>query len=189
MVAQKKTRGYQQRGKWKDEFWSNEEAWTGEDEKGWFRAPRTLPLILQLLASKQLSGNVDPSRVYLELLARHIDNGVVEMAHEADHAFAAGYIGNRAIRTWQERMRILEELGFIRTKHIGNQRFKYVLIVHPTVVIQRLYETKKISTQWWETYRARQIETKEALFEERKLPAVGVSVAAANPVANPVSAA
>lgn len=182
MVVQRKTRGYQQRGKWRGEFWSSEDAWTGEDEKGWFRAPRTLPLVLQLLASKQLSGNIDPSRVYLELLARHIDNGVVEMAHEADHAFAAGYVGNRAIRTWQERMRILEELGFIRTKQIGNQRFKYVLIVHPTVVIQRLHETKKISTQWWETYRARQIETKEALFEERKLPAAVASTTPASPV-------
>lgn len=173
MVAQKKTRGYQQRGKWRWEFWSREEAWTGEDEKGWFRAPRTLPLVLQLLGSKQLSGNIDPSSVYLELLARHIDNGVVEMAHEADHAFAAGYVGSRAVRTWQERMKILENLGFIRTKKIGNQRFKYVLIVHPTVAIQRLYETKRISTQWWETYRARQIETKEALFEDR--PSAGVT--------------
>jgi hypothetical protein len=28
------------------EFWPNEIVWTGENEKGWFRAPRTLPLIL-----------------------------------------------------------------------------------------------------------------------------------------------
>ena len=181
MVTQKKTRGYQQRGKWKGEFWSSAEAWTGEDEKGWFRAPRTLPLVLQLLASKQLSGNIDPSSVYLELLARHIDNGVVEMAHEADHAFAAGYVGSRAVRSWQERMKILEDLGFIRTKQIGNQRFKYVLILHPTVVIQHLYETKKITMQWWETYRARQIETKEARFEERQPPTGAASAASASP--------
>jgi hypothetical protein len=179
MVAQKKTRGYQQRGKWKEEFWPGEEAWTGEDEKGWFRAPRTLPLVLQLLASKQLSGNIDPSSVYLELLARHIDNGIVEMAHEADHAFAAGYVGSRAVRTWQERMKMLEDFGFIRTKKIGN-RFKYVLIVHPTVAIQRLNERKKISPQWWDTYRARQIETKEALFEDRKLPTGAASAASAS---------
>jgi len=135
---------------------------------------------LQLLGSKQLSGNMDPSSVYLELLARHIDNGVVEMAHEADHAFAAGYVGSRAVRTWQERMKMLEDLGFIRTKQIGNQRFKYVLIVHPTVVIQRLYETKKISSQWWDTYRARQIETKEALFEDRKPPTEGAAASASS---------
>lgn len=177
MVVPKKTKRYQQRERWKGEFWPSEIAWTGDDEKGWFRAPRTLPLVLQLLGSKQLSGNIDPSSVYLELLARHIDNGVVEMAHEADHAFAAGYAGTRAVRTWQERMKVLEDLGFIRTRQIGNQRYKYVLIVHPTVAIQRLYEANKISPQWWDAYRARQIETKEALFEDRT-PSPGVTAAA-----------
>ncbi len=111
---------------------------------------------------------MDASSVYLELLARHWDNGVVEMAHEADHAYAAGYVGSRGVRTWQERMKLLEDLGFIRTKQIGNQRYKYVLIVHPTVAIQRLYEKKRIPSQWWDTYRARQIETKENLYEDRK---------------------
>ena len=172
-MATRTTRAYEQRRRWREEFWPAEDAWTGEDEKGWFRAPRTLPLILQLMGSKQLSGNVDASSVYLELLARHVDNGVVEMAHEADHAYAAGYIGSRGVRTWQERMNILEDLGFIRTKQIGNQRYKYVLILHPTAVVQRLYERKKIPSQWWDTYRARQIETKEYLYEERKPAVVG----------------
>lgn len=163
-----KTAGAERREKLRKEYWPDDEAWTGENEKGWFRAPRTLPLVLELLVSKELSGNYDPTRVYLELLARQIDGGVIEMTQEAEHAYAAGYFGTRAVRTWQERMNILEKNGFIKTRQIGNQRYRYVLLVHPTVAIQRLRDSGKISDLWWDTYRARQIETKEALYEDRQ---------------------
>ncbi len=162
-----KTSGTERREKLRNEFWPNEDAWTGDNEKGWFRAPRTLPLVLGLLGEKDLSGNQDPTKVYVELLARHIDAGVIEMGHEGDHAFAAGYDGPRAIRTWRERMRMLEKLGFIRTRRAGNQDFKYVLLVHPTAAIKRLYDGGKVSEHWWATYRARQLETKEATHDMR----------------------
>ncbi|SRR6266446_4775665 len=171
-----KTSSAERREKLRNEYWAEEDAWTGEGEKGWFRAPRTLPLILELLASKDLSGSSDPTRVYLELLARHINEGIVEMTHEGEHAYAAGYFGSRAVRTWQERMKILERNGFIKTRHIGNQRYRYVLIVHPTTVIKKLREAKKVSDQWWDTYRARQIETKEASYEERQKSRVASNV-------------
>ena len=108
------------------EHWPNESLWTGEKEKGWFPVPRSLPLVLALLKSKQISGKKDPSSVYLELLSRQRGEGVIEMMHENDHAFAAGYEGTRAVRTWQERMKVLEANGFIQTKQVGNQRYKYV---------------------------------------------------------------
>ena len=99
----------------RQQHWPNDELWTGERELGWFSSPRSLPLILGLLSMKQISGNRNPAMVYLELLSRQRGEGVIEMNHEADHAFAAGYVGNRAIRTWQERMKLLQELGFIQT--------------------------------------------------------------------------
>ena len=49
-------------------------AWNGTGS-GWFKGPRTLPLILALLSSKTLTGGRDVSRVYLELLAHHTDGG------------------------------------------------------------------------------------------------------------------
>jgi hypothetical protein len=167
MATGKKTSGAERREKLRVEFWSDGDAWTGENEKGWFRAPRTLPLLLGLLSEKDLSGNQDPTKVYVELLARHIDSGIIEMGHEADHAFAAGYEGSRGVRTWRERMKILEKLGFIRTRRAGNQDFKYVLLVHPTTVIMKLRDSGKVSDHWWTTYRARQFETKEANYETR----------------------
>jgi hypothetical protein len=102
------------------------------------------------------------------MVPRHFDNGIIEMAGEPDHAYAAGYHGSRGVRTWQERMKVLEDLGLIRSKHIGNQHYKYVLLVHPTVAIQRLYEGKKAPQHWYDTFRARQIETGDVHFESRK---------------------
>ncbi len=124
-------------------------------------------MVLGLLASKELSGRCDPTRVYLELWSRHLSAGVVEMKHEGDHAYAAGYVGARGIRTWQERIRILEKTGFVRTQQIGNQKYAYVLLVHPTTAVQRLHEAGRVPDLWWKTYCARQIETKEASYKDR----------------------
>lgn len=152
----------------REQYWPDEDLWTGEKEVGWFPAPRTLPLILGLLSSKEISGKKDPSSVYLDLMSRQRGEGVIEMGHEADHAFASGYEGRRAVRTWQERMRILEENGFIRTAEVGNQRYKYVAIIHPTTAVQRLRDGNKVPNRWWNAYVARKLETREATHEQRE---------------------
>lgn len=172
----------------KTEFWETDIAWTGKDEKGWFRATRTLPLILILLADKKVSGQLDPTRVYLELLARHMDSGVVEMVSDGEHSYAAGYSGSRGVRTWQERMKVLESAGFIKTKKVGNLHYKYVLLVHPAIAVQNLRNAGKVSVEWWENYRARQIEAKETLYEKlvpAPTPANVVPIKAAKPKPNP----
>jgi len=122
---------------------------------------------LVLLSSKEISGGKDPSNVYLELLSRQRGEGVIEMAHEAEHAFAAGYEGKRAVRTWQERMIILEETGFIRTEKIGNQRYRYAAIVHPTRAVQVLREQDRIPENWWKAYIENKRTSGEATFEDR----------------------
>jgi hypothetical protein len=161
----------EKREKLRGDYWLGEEAWLElgiRKEKGWFAAPRTLPLILQLIDSKQVSGKSKPSSVYLDLLARHIDSGIVEIMNESECAFSAGYSGSRAVRTWQERMKILIENGFIKAVKIGNQPYRYVLLVHPTIAVKQLYDAKKVSVHWWDTYRARQREAKETTYEERQ---------------------
>jgi hypothetical protein len=160
----------------KAELWASEQAWTGDNESGWFRATRTLPLILSLLAGKKVSGSLDPTRVYLELLARHIDSGVVEMVSEGEHSYGAGYIGTRGIRTWQERMAVLEKNGFIKTKSAGNLRFKYVLLIHPAIAVQNLRDQGKLPEGWWDNYRVRQIEAKETLYEKLVPPPTPANV-------------
>jgi hypothetical protein len=160
-MTEYKKKAQLKRQKLREEFWPDVPAWLKEEETGWFAAPRYLPLLLSLLGSKELSGNKDATRVYLELYSRHRDSGIVEMEDERQHAYAAGYEGSRAVRTWQERMEILEKHGFINVKAIGNQPYKYVLLVHPKVVILTLHAAGKTNPQWWDTYRARLAELNE----------------------------
>lgn len=160
--------GSKKRERLRQEFWPNEDVWTLTNEVGWFRAPRTLPIILQLFSLKEIGSSINPSNVYLELLARHIDGGLVEMVSETEHAAVAGYTGSRGIRSWQERMQMLETLGFIKTTALNHQKYKYVLIIHPTVVMHQLHEQGKVPEDLWRAFRARQIETKELSFTERE---------------------
>lgn len=165
----------EERTKLREALWPNDEAiWTGENEKGWFRAPRTLPLILAVLDSKEISGNKKPSLVYVELLSRHLDNGIVAIAHEADHALATGYSNARGKRSWEERMEILEKSGFIKSKGSGARKFKQVLLVHPDFAFRRLIEQKKVPDDIWHEYQKRQIDSRAVPFhEQNKVVSVG----------------
>jgi hypothetical protein len=165
VTTKTKTQAGDRREKLRQEYWPDEIAWDGKG-RGWYPSPRTLPLILGLLASKDLSGNQDPSRVYVELLSRHMDEGFIEMTHEEDHAYAAGYWGERSARTWRERMEILEQIGFIKSKPKGNRKYGYVLLVHPAVAVQQLKEQGKLPSRWWDAYRARQIETRATSYDD-----------------------
>jgi hypothetical protein len=151
----------------RNQYWPDADSWTGEGEVGWFKGTRTLPLLLALLNDKAISGNNDPRSTYVELLARQMGEGVVEMGHEKDHAFSAGYSSTRGVRTWNSNMKILEANGFIKTHRIAG-RFRYVLIVHPTTVVQQLRVGKKVSQEWWDAFVERKRETKEPTFEQRE---------------------
>jgi hypothetical protein len=159
----------ERRRKLKEEFWPDAAAWLGPEESGYFCAPRSLPYILQALSSKDVSGDRGPGRVYLELLSSHHGQGVVEMTHEDEHSYGAGYTSGRASRTWKDRMKVLEEAGFIQVTSSG-RKYSKVLLVHPSVAMQRLRDQNKISDQLWQAYRSRQIEVKERTTEELPAP-------------------
>jgi hypothetical protein len=158
----------------REKFFRRETPWrgAGSGERGWFAAPRTLPLILTLLARlKEVHKNQDVSMVYLELLSRQMGQGIVRIENERDHAYASGYTGERGVRTWLERMNILEDLGFIKSASRSGQRFGIVCLIHPTVAIHRLLEAGRIPQDrwwenWWATYEERKAETKEPSFED-----------------------
>jgi hypothetical protein len=150
----------------KDNYWSDLDGWLGQHEKGWFACPRTLPLFLALMNSKAISNKANPSSVYLELISRTYGEGVVEMVQEEEHAYNSGYSGNRAVRSWQERMDILEKNGFINTVRVNGRR-KFAFILHPVDVVHKLRQEKKVPADWWNAYQARQVEVKEPDYETR----------------------
>ena len=131
----------QRREKLREKYWPKEMVWrgAGSGEKGWFSAPRTLPLLLSIMKEKAISkGRGDLGRVYLELLSRQRGQGVVEMDAPDIHAYACGYRGERGQRTWSELMESLEKAGFIKSKSGNGRRYDTVLIVHPAAVVKRL---------------------------------------------------
>jgi hypothetical protein len=155
----------------REEFWPGADAWTGVAlvDDGWFKAPRTLPLILALIRDKRLTPKGDPTGVYVELLSRQFGDGIVEIQNQAEHAYAAGYTTERgAKRTWEDHIRLLESLGFIKTKAVGANSFKYVLIVHPSTAIHELDKKGLVSKEWMDVYRDRCIVTKELSYDERQ---------------------
>ena len=150
----------------REEFWPELRAWEGPAEVGYFCAPQTLPFILQALREKAVSRDKDPSIVYVELLSRHMGQGVIEMTHEEDHSFAAGYRGNRS---WKDRMKVLEDTGFIRSASSG-RKYAKVLLVHPSVAMKALHDAGKIPDRLWPAYRDRQIEAGELSAAELPSP-------------------
>jgi hypothetical protein len=151
------------------ELWPNEVPFEiPKGTNGWFMTFRTIPLIMTLLREKSVSGGGnkgDVGNVYLELLSRHMGGGLVELDHEADHAFASGFSGQRSIRSWKERMRLLESMGFIKIDQVGGH-FRRVMLVHPSIAVQQLFDDGKVPAEWWRAFRTRQLETTEPRYED-----------------------
>jgi DNA-binding Lrp family transcriptional regulator len=83
---------------------------------------------------------------------------------------AAGFSGASSERTWKERMKKLEELGFIKTAPgVG-----CVLILNPHIVLKRLKETEKrpeLETALYNRIKLQMINYKCLDFREKiKLP-------------------
>ena len=89
------------------------------------------------------------------------------MERESFHAYASGYTGQRATRTWQERMKLLVDIGIIKTIPVGNDLYRYVALVHPTEAVNKLRNEKKVPEEWWTAYCARKAQTREATYEQR----------------------
>lgn len=143
----------------RDNLWPGASQWfwnpNDPETVGFATIPRLLPLILHLL--KELSGgrSGDPSSVYLELWSRDFGQGIIAISDEQECAFASGYSGNRAVRTWRERMYALVELGFILAKREGNREFGQVLLLDPIAVVTRLHTLGRVNEDWWTAFVAR----------------------------------
>jgi predicted phage terminase large subunit-like protein len=84
-------------------------------------------------------------------------------AHDDDvDALSQLLVRCRQVRSWQERMRMLEAWGFIKTQRIGNEPYRYVLMIDPVVAVEALDKKGLVDESWRATYDARRIATKEA---------------------------
>lgn len=126
----------------------------GGTEKGWFSAPRTLPLVLALLDDKSLAGKMDLTRTYVGLLADNYGEGLIEIGDESHYALLAGLKGARGVRSWRERVRQLATLGFIAVHDGLGGRIGFVMIIHPDIAIRALHAQGRVPKEWWAEYLA-----------------------------------
>jgi hypothetical protein len=141
---------------------------------GYHQIPRLLPYVLAVMQESE--GPEDPSRTYLTLLLRDVDTGLVENSDEELLGYESGYWTTRKKRTWQERLRRLEELGFVRTAPMGTRTRFYLFIRDPHLVLVERYLDGKISEGLWnaivrralEIGLAPSLEEYQALVNERR---------------------
>jgi len=176
-AEQKKMNGAEiKRRQVRDELWPNAEmvTWYRKREKGFATIPRTLSLMMTLI--KHLAKKGDPSRAYLDLWARVSDDGLVVVGDEAEFAISSGYIeGTRHVRTWNEHMNTLEELGFIVSRPKSGRKHGYILLLHPHRVIARIQNRQPdLIPPWWlQSYRER---VREIGSKERGYKTLGAFV-------------
>jgi hypothetical protein len=53
----------------------------------------------------------------------------------------------KPVRSWRERVEVLENLGFVRAKTTPHGSYRYILILDPHKVIDNLEKTGKISEE------------------------------------------
>ena len=150
--ARAKNAAARKREKLREQIWpgSEKDLWSRKTNDGWTTVPRLLPLVMHLIKALCKKGN--PSLVYLELWTRAFDEGIVTINNEDASAYASGYTGSRAVRTWREHVFKLVDLGFIRVAPQGNREIAHVLLLNPLSVCADLHHKKKISQAWWAAF-------------------------------------
>jgi len=120
------------------------------DNDGWVALPRLMPLMLSIM--DDLSGKGFPvSRTYLELWSRiRIEESFLALNRPEEMAFHAGFEGQRALRTWKDRMQRLANLGFIGVRPGPLGELSYVVIYNPYHVIKRAYLANQVHENKWQ---------------------------------------
>lgn len=132
----------------KDMLWSM-------NNDGWVAVPRLMPLMMSIM--DDLAGKGVPvSRTYLELWSRvRIEENFIALSRPGEMAFHAGFEGQRALRTWKDRMQRLADLGFIGVMGGPLGDLSYAVIYNPYYVIKRAYLAKKVHENKWQALAIR----------------------------------
>lgn len=114
--------------------------WSRHTHDGFTTLPKGMPLILNIM--DDMAKGQPVSSTYLDLWCRTFDEGFVTLSKPREMAFHAGFDGQRAERTWKQRLQILNELGFINLKEGPSGPASYALILNPYKVIKWHYDEK-----------------------------------------------
>jgi hypothetical protein len=115
---------------------SEDELWNHKNFDGFTSIPRTIPIVLSII--DDLTKGAPASSTYLELWCRAFPEMYVSLAKPDEHAFHAGFTGQRARRTWMDRIRKLRDLGFILVAEGSAGELSHSVIINPHVALRRL---------------------------------------------------
>ena len=116
---------------------SDDQLWNRKRYDGFITVPRTMPLIMSII--DDLTKGSPASTTYFELWCRAYDEMYVSLSKSKELAFHSGFIGQRAERTWKDRIMRLDELGFIRTQSGSAGALSHAVILNPHFVVKRLH--------------------------------------------------
>lgn len=125
-----------------------EELWPGAGSLVWDRlahrgfatVPKTMPLVLQIMDGMAKGQPV--SSTYFALWCSTWDNSFVTLSKHREMAYLAGFSGQRGVRTWASRMKLLHDLRFIYLKPGKGTDLGYALILNPHLVIKKHHDAK-----------------------------------------------
>ena len=120
---------------------TDDDLWLRSETKGFTTIPRGISLIMRIMDSLSLQKPL--SNTYGTLWCYAFDEMTVTIQKPRQMALESGFTGQRAENTWRERMRKLEELGFIRSAEGVTGDFHYVLLLNPYLVVKKLHEDGK----------------------------------------------
>lgn len=119
------------------------------DNEGWVALPRLMPLMMSIM--DDLSGKGFPvGRTYLEMWARLREEQFLTLNRPEEMAFHAGFEGQRALRTWKDRVQRLAGLGFIGLKSGPLGDLSYAVFYNPYHVIKRAHLAGSIQDRKWQ---------------------------------------
>ena len=135
------------------------------DSDGWSAVPRLMPLMMSIM--DDLSGKGYPvSRTYLELWVCLREERFLTLNRPEEMAFHAGFEGQRALRTWKDRVQRLADLGFIGLKPGPLGDLSYAVFYNPYHVVKRAYLAGKVQERKWQALVVRANEVRSFDLDE-----------------------
>lgn len=146
MATKRSARMSNKRLKLRQQHWpdiTSDDLWLRSETKGFTTIPRGISIIMRVMDSLSLQKPL--SNTYMALWCYAYDEMTVTIQKPRQMALESGFTGQRAENTWRERMKKLEELGFIRSAKGFSGDFHYVLLLNPYYVVKKLNDGEQYS--------------------------------------------
>lgn len=136
---------------------TNHMLWDRTERDGFSTVPRAMPLIMNIMDGLSEKG-FPIGQTYIEMWCRLYDELFLTLNRPEEMAFYAGFTGQRAVRTWKDRVKRLAALGFIDLKSGPLGDMSYAIFFNPYHIIKRAYVNGNVAE---DKYRALVIRANE----------------------------